>query len=88
MGFDWVFINPIQKLGRSKSLYSISDYFQIDKTFVRSRSRQAPEDQVRAVVREAEGLGMRMMIDLVINHCVHRRNQTRFDSRGSQNLKK
>ncbi|MFA7005712.1 MAG: alpha-amylase, partial [Verrucomicrobiia bacterium] len=26
MGFDWVFVNPIQQLGESRSLYSIADY--------------------------------------------------------------
>jgi len=69
MGFDWVFVNPIQRLGHSGSLYSIADYFQINKTFLRPRSQKSPEDQVREMVREAEGLGLRIMIDLVINHC-------------------
>jgi len=69
MGFDWIFVNPIQKLGRSGSLYSISDYFGINKTFLRPRSRKPPEQQVREMVAGAEKLGLRMMIDLVINHC-------------------
>ncbi len=34
MGFDWVFVNPIQELGRSGSLYSISDYFGINQAFL------------------------------------------------------
>ena len=29
MGFDWVFINPVQKPGYSGSLYSIVDYLHI-----------------------------------------------------------
>ncbi len=69
MGFDWVFVNPIQELGRSGSLYSISDYFGINQTFLRRGSRKPPERQVREVIDASEGLGMRMMIDLVINHC-------------------
>jgi starch synthase (maltosyl-transferring) len=69
MGFDWVFVNPIQRPGRSGSLYSIADYFQINENFLRPRSREKPEDQVREMVREAERLGLRMMVDLVINHC-------------------
>jgi len=68
MGFDWVFVNPIQKLGRSGSLYSIADYFQINPAFLQPRSRKSPEEQVRRMVAEAERLGLRMMIDLVINH--------------------
>ena len=35
MGFDWVFVNPIQKLGRSGSLYSIADYFAINPVLLR-----------------------------------------------------
>ncbi|MGA7979212.1 MAG: alpha-amylase family glycosyl hydrolase [Chromatiaceae bacterium] len=69
MGFDWVFVNPIQKPGRSGSLYSISDYFQINRALLPPRSRKSPEQLVREMVRQAEGFGLRMMIDLVINHC-------------------
>jgi len=69
MGFDWVFINPIQKTGRSGSLYSIVDYFSIDPEFIDRRSRLDPDAQVRALVAQTERLGLSMMIDLVINHC-------------------
>lgn len=69
MGFDWVFVNPIQKTGRSGSLYSIADYFAINKDFLRPDARVSPKDQVLAMVAEAERLGLSMMIDLVINHC-------------------
>ncbi|MGB5833482.1 MAG: alpha-amylase family glycosyl hydrolase [Thiohalocapsa sp.] len=69
MGFDWVFVNPIQKLGRSGSLYSIADYFAINPTLVQPRSRLDPDDQVRAMARTAEQHGLSLMIDLVINHC-------------------
>jgi starch synthase (maltosyl-transferring) len=69
MGFDWVFVNPIQQLGRSGSLYSIADYFHINKRFLRPRSRKSPEQQAQEMVRQAEDKGLRMMIDLVINHC-------------------
>jgi starch synthase (maltosyl-transferring) len=30
MGFDWVYVNPIQQLGASRSLYSIADYFRLN----------------------------------------------------------
>ena len=69
MGFDWVFVNPIQKTGRSGSLYSIADYLAVNPDFLDPRSTLAPEAQVRAVVAEAERLGLSLMIDLVINHC-------------------
>jgi starch synthase (maltosyl-transferring) len=69
MAFDWVFVNPIQQPGRSGSLYSIADYFEINRALLNPRSRKRPETQVRETVAQAERLGLRMMIDLVINHC-------------------
>jgi len=71
MGFDWVFVNPIQRPGGSGSLYSIADYRAFNPRLVDHdhASGRSPGDQVRQVVKEAERLGLRMMIDLVISHC-------------------
>jgi starch synthase (maltosyl-transferring) len=69
MGFDWILVNPIQKPGRSGSLYSIADHFQINPRFLDQDSSLSPEDQVRAAVRAANRHGLRVMVDLVINHC-------------------
>ncbi|EXJ14636.1 alpha-amylase family glycosyl hydrolase [Imhoffiella purpurea] len=69
MGFDWIFVNPIQRTGRSRSLYSIADYFAIDPDFVDPESEAKPDDQVRAMIARAEELGLSVMTDLVINHC-------------------
>jgi starch synthase (maltosyl-transferring) len=69
MGFNWVFVNPIQRPGNSGSLYSIADYFSFNPLFVDQKSEKTPQKQVREVVKRAEELGLRMMIDLVINHC-------------------
>jgi len=69
MGFDWVFVNPIQQPGHSGSLYSIADYFKINKALLKPGSRESPETQVKEMVAQAERLGLRMMTDLVINHC-------------------
>ena len=30
MGFNWIFINPIQEPGSSGSIYAIADYFKIN----------------------------------------------------------
>ena len=68
MGFDWVFVNPIQQPGHSGSLYSIADYFAINKALLIPGSRKRPDTQVREMIAQAERLGLRMMIDLVINH--------------------
>ena len=68
MGFNWIFINPIQKTGRSGSIYSIADYFSFNPLLVDSSGRP-PEEQVREMLRSAGDIGLRVMVDLVINHC-------------------
>ncbi|KAA6186284.1 alpha-amylase [Thiohalocapsa marina] len=69
MGFDWVFVNPIQQLGRSGSLYSIADYFAINPALSQTTDVDDAKAQVRAMARRAEASGLSLMIDLVINHC-------------------
>ncbi len=69
MGFDWVFVNPIQQPGVSGSLYSIADYFHINPRLLKAGSNKRPDTQVKDMTRQAGKLGMRVMIDLVINHC-------------------
>ena len=68
MGFDWVFINPIQRLGASRSLYSIADYFSFNPALVDAASAASPEEQVRQMLAQAHAAGLQVMIDLVINH--------------------
>nr|VFK39389.1 MAG: starch synthase (maltosyl-transferring) [Candidatus Kentron sp. TC]VFK41757.1 MAG: starch synthase (maltosyl-transferring) [Candidatus Kentron sp. TC]VFK56489.1 MAG: starch synthase (maltosyl-transferring) [Candidatus Kentron sp. TC] len=77
MGFDWIFVNPIQKTGRSGSLYSIADYFQLNPILVDSKSKKSPEEQAKAIAAVAEKKGLRLMIDLVINHCAEDSSLTR-----------
>jgi starch synthase (maltosyl-transferring) len=69
MGFDWVFVNPIQRTGGSNSLYAISDYFDINPDFVDPKSKLTAIEQARAALTQAHALGLKVMIDLVINHC-------------------
>ncbi len=69
MGFNWIFVNPIQYPGYSGSLYSISDYFKLNPLMIDAESKLTPEEQVKAMVKTADQLGLRIMIDLVINHC-------------------
>lgn len=69
MGFDWIFVNPIQKPGFSGSLYSTADYFQLHPLLVDSESKQSPEAQLKEITKAAEQKGLKMMVDLVINHC-------------------
>jgi starch synthase (maltosyl-transferring) len=69
LGFDWVFINPIQQLGASRSLYSIADYFRFNPAFLDPQSTVPPEEQVQQMTAQAHAAGLKVMIDLVINHC-------------------
>jgi starch synthase (maltosyl-transferring) len=72
MGFDWIFINPIQQSGHSGSLYAIKDYYAIDPRFL-EESAGSSEAQFASMVEGAKRLGLKLMADLVINH-------TAFDS--------
>jgi starch synthase (maltosyl-transferring) len=69
MGFDWIFVHPIQRPGRSGSLYSIADHLHINPALLKPKVHKSPEDQVRGMAAEARDLGLHLMIDLVVNHC-------------------
>jgi starch synthase (maltosyl-transferring) len=69
MGFDWIFVNPIQHPGMSGSLYSIADYFKVNHKLLDPASAKPAEEQVKEMVAQADSFGLRMMVDLVINHC-------------------
>lgn len=69
MGFEWVFVNPIQRPGMSGSLYSIADYLEINPLLIDDDASVSPESQASEAIALAERHGMKMMIDLVINHC-------------------
>ncbi|MEE8380852.1 MAG: alpha-amylase family glycosyl hydrolase, partial [Thermodesulfobacteriota bacterium] len=69
MGFNWVFVNPIHCPGSSGSLYSIKDYFSLNTLMVDQESKKTPQEQIKETNKTAEKLGLKMMVDLVINHC-------------------
>jgi starch synthase (maltosyl-transferring) len=69
MGFNWIFVNPINLTGRSGSLYSIADYFAFNPIFLDDSNGKKPEEQVKEMTGAAEKMGLGVMIDLVINHC-------------------
>ena len=69
MGFNWIFVNPIQRLGASGSLYSISDYFDFNELLIDPASSLSPAEQVKDAINASQKLGLKVFIDLVINHC-------------------
>jgi starch synthase (maltosyl-transferring) len=69
MGFNWLFVNPVQEPGMSGSLYSIKDYFGLNPVLVDGQSGVPAEEQLKGAISSAGSLGMRAMVDLVVNHC-------------------
>ncbi|MBN2153293.1 MAG: alpha-amylase [Candidatus Lokiarchaeota archaeon] len=69
MGFDWVYVNPLNYTGFSGSLYSIKEFYKFNPLF-------APEgiddphswEPLRAFIRSSHERGLKFMYDLVINH--------------------
>jgi starch synthase (maltosyl-transferring) len=69
MGFDWLFVNPVQRPGASGSIYSIADYFDLNPALIEPGDPRSGQDQLKAALDVARDRGMRSMADLVIDHC-------------------
>ncbi|MGO9975953.1 MAG: alpha-amylase [Solirubrobacteraceae bacterium] len=69
MGFDWLFVNPVQQPGASGSIYSIADYFELNPALIEPTDPRPGPDQLRSVLDVARDRGVRPMADLVIDHC-------------------
>ena len=67
MGFTWIFLNPINTPGLSGSLYAVKDYFGLNPRFY-PESGQDPEAALVHFLKAARGRGLKVMLDLVINH--------------------
>jgi len=74
MGFNAIYLNPINKIGSSGSLYSIDDYFDWNKEVMGDVSKEEGEKELKAYLKKCKELGMHVFYDLVVNH-------TAFDSR-------
>lgn len=68
MGFDWIYLNPLHYPGFSGSLYSVKNYYQINPQFLNPKSSKDEFGQLKKVIASAKKLGLKMMMDLVINH--------------------
>lgn len=65
MGFDWIYLNPFHYPGFSGSLYAVKDYHRLHPLLDDGR----PADrQLRDFIEQAGALGLRVMMDLVVNH--------------------
>src|SRR4051794_6700697 len=67
MEFNWIFVNPFHMPGFSGSLYSVKDFYEFNPLLVEPAAGP-PEQQLKAAVEAAHRLGMKIMMDLVLNH--------------------
>ena len=67
MGFDWIYLNPIHYPGFSGSLYAVKDYYRLNPLFITDGSAD-PEADLRQTLAQIHDQGLKVMIDLVINH--------------------
>ncbi len=68
MGFNWVFLNPMQEPGASGSLYSVRDHFALNPLLLDPGEKRPPDKIVRWILDEAHSLGLKVMLDLLVNH--------------------
>ncbi|OQB16900.1 MAG: Alpha-1,4-glucan:maltose-1-phosphate maltosyltransferase 1 [Deltaproteobacteria bacterium ADurb.Bin207] len=66
MGFDWVYLNPWHYPGFSGSLYAVKDYDRVHPRL--ADDTQDPKIALKHFLQQAREYGLRVMMDLVINH--------------------
>jgi len=67
MGFDWIYLNPFHYPGFSGSLYAVKEYDRLHPVFQGDAS-QTPDELLRGFVEAARAHGLKVMMDLVVNH--------------------
>ena len=69
MGFNWIYVNPINYVGFSGSLYSIKDYFKLNPRFAPENTPDPGSfEPLRLFIMKCHDQGIKFMMDLVINH--------------------
>jgi len=67
MRFNWIYVNPIHYPGFSGSLYAVKDYHRLHP-LLDDGSGRPMEVQLRDVLDAAHKHGLKVMLDLVVNH--------------------
>ncbi len=67
MGFDAVFVNPFHEPGFSGSLYAVKSYERLHPALYGDDGR-GQHEQISDFVAAAEARGLKVIVDLVINH--------------------
>lgn len=68
MGFNWVFVNPFHETGFSGSLYAVKDYYRLNPLFLGREENPSDWTPLRRFVEDCRGRGLKVAMDLVINH--------------------
>ncbi|MBT3276048.1 MAG: hypothetical protein HN368_23070, partial [Spirochaetales bacterium] len=68
LGYNTIHLLPVTKMGPSQSPYSAADLFQIDPAYSHAQNPEDRMDEFREFVAECIKHGVRICIDLVMNH--------------------
>jgi hypothetical protein len=68
LGFNMVHLLPVTKMDLSESPYAAEDLFSIDPSFLDPADARGGLDQFEDFVRAAREKGIRLCLDLVLNH--------------------
>jgi starch synthase (maltosyl-transferring) len=68
MGFDWLYLNPWHYPGFSGSLYAPKDFRRLNPLFVPPGAGERDLAPLESALAEIRALGVRPMMDLVVNH--------------------
>ena len=68
MEFEWLYLNPWHYPGFSGSLYAVKDYRRLNPLFLPQGADPESLDPLREALARIRDLGMRPVMDLVVNH--------------------
>ena len=68
LNFNAVHLLPVTKMGKSESPYSAVDLFDIDPSYIDKSRKEGGLDQFEEFVEAAKKLGLKLYLDIVINH--------------------
>lgn len=68
MEFEWLYINPWHFPGFSGSLYAAKDFRRLNPAFLPAGADANSLEPLRAALQQVSGMGMKPVMDLVVNH--------------------
>src|SRR5436309_15842017 len=67
MAFNAVYLNPFHYPGFSGSIYAVKDYYRLNPR-LRGKARASDDELLRGFTKAAAEHGLRVIMDLVVNH--------------------